>query len=155
MTLQSYNHLCCVSPDEVCSYGRLHPPPPPTTLTMHAASKLSWVESWAEGGEDGVRLRLSVSGWQGFSSTPSHSSNEVIKWMNEAWKETCCWGPWMPLPTLHHFASRYIVVEDRKRLTGGWGNFCNVSARHLSILGGMHTAYMICACYNRCGKKEG
>lgn len=52
-------------------------------------------ESRAGPGEEKMEYgsSSSVSGWQGFSSTPSHSSNEVIKWMNEAWKESCCWGP--------------------------------------------------------------
>lgn len=35
---------------------------------------------------------LPVSGWKGFSSTPPHSPNEVIKLKNGAWKQTCSWG---------------------------------------------------------------
>lgn len=102
----------------------------------------SWEEEKMEYGSS-----LSVSGWQAFSSTPSHSSNEVIKWMNEAWKETRRRGqhvPKMPLPTPQPFAFRRFAVEDvhgGKKLAGGWGNFCNVSATYLSVLGGMNAAW--------------
>lgn len=59
-----------------------------------------------------------VSGWQGFCSTPSHPSNEVIKWLNEAWKKTCCWVhyvPGMPLPTMQPLDFKDFAVEDRKK----------------------------------------
>lgn len=127
---QSYNDLICNKKDHYnnrnsafshCFLIFLHvweslmsPPPPGQCYPrMQLASE---GESWEEKMEYGSSL--SVSGWQGFSSTPSHSSNEVIKWMNEAWKETCCWGqcvPKMPLPTPQPFAFLCFAVEDSKR----------------------------------------
>lgn len=91
------------------THTRAHFPTPGATLSTHAASKAG---GNAGPGEEKMEYgsSLSVSGWQGFSPTPSHSSNEVIKWMNEPWKETCCWGrcvPKMPLPTPQPFASLY------------------------------------------------
>lgn len=35
---------------------------------------------------------LPILGWKGFSSTPPHSRNEMIKLKNGAWKQTCSWG---------------------------------------------------------------
>lgn len=108
----------------------------------------NWVDRWGRVKLSQGRTRWSaappffVSGWQGFCSTPSHPSNEVIKWKNEAWKKTCCWVhyvPEMPLPTMQPLDFKDFAVEDRKKkLTQGWGNFCNMPATHLSDLGGMH-----------------
>ncbi len=89
-------------------------PPPGTMLSTHAAKQ---AEGRVGPGEEKMEYSssLSVSGWQGFSSTPSHSSNEVIKWMNEAWKETCCWGQCVPKMPTHNLLHLCIfVVEDSK-----------------------------------------
>ena len=122
------NRMRCVSPDEVRSYGGLHPPhthththtythphtPPHHPLQSNVIRTCSEQSRGGSAGPGEEKMEygssLSVSGWQGFSPTPSHSSNEVIKWMNEPWKETCCWGrcvPKMPLPTPQPFASLY------------------------------------------------
>lgn len=103
---------------------------------------------------------LSVSGWQGFSSTPSHSSNEVIKWMNEAWKQTCRRGqcvPKMPLPTPQPFASPYFLrlrtVEEKahRRLRQFLQCVCNIF-----ISPGWHACsqHVIYACYSWAVEEE-
>lgn len=114
--------MCCVSPDEVCSNGSLHPPPWGNVIHRCSLRVIGGRCGGAAGPREEGKMEysssLSVWGWQGFSPTPSHSSNEVIKWMNEAWKETCCWGqcvPKMPLPAPQPFASLYFAVEDSRR----------------------------------------
>lgn len=113
--------MCAVCHLMYCAHVAHHVQHPPCAHThKHTHTPLSSVfhacrrqADWRAGpGEEKMECdsSFSVSGWQGFSCTPSHSSNEVIKWMNEAWKETCCWGQCIPKKPLSRPATFCLSV---------------------------------------------